>query len=225
LINYWPTASGEPPPDMPHCGYDGSLCDHTKHIVLGAGLVIALVSIPLGYYLYRRGKEKQLYDMTWRIPRESVRLLDAAFGLKMLENENLNKFYGICFNQHNELLILWVLIARGSLEDILFNEEMKLSRNFQVSFAKDVVKGLLYLHTSAVQYHGLLCLQNCLVDSSWTIKLTNFCTEIIVAEKLARNEIKEMHKDVDDDIEFANGSRSNCVAFVLNFFALKQIKL
>lgn len=60
--------------------------------------------------------------------------------LKLIENENLNKFYGICFNQQNEFLVLWILCQRGSLEDVLFNEELKISRNFQVSFAKDVVK-------------------------------------------------------------------------------------
>lgn len=60
--------------------------------------------------------------------------------LKLAENENLNKFYGICFNQQNEFVVLWILCQRGSLEDVLFNEELKISRNFQVSFVKDVVK-------------------------------------------------------------------------------------
>jgi len=85
-----------------------------------------------------------------------------------MENENLNKFYGISFNQQNEFSVLWLLCQRGSLEvkirdishkfngsklsqnytflnflnlqDVLFNEELKVSRNFQVAFAKDVVK-------------------------------------------------------------------------------------
>lgn len=33
-----------------------------------------------------------------------------------MEYENLNKFYGISFNQQNELLVLWILCGRGSLE-------------------------------------------------------------------------------------------------------------
>jgi hypothetical protein len=36
--------------------------------------------------------------------------------LKITESENLNKFYGISFNQQNELICLWVLCQRGSLE-------------------------------------------------------------------------------------------------------------
>jgi guanylate cyclase len=63
-----------------------------------------------------------------------------AIQLKMIEFENLNKFYGISFNQQNELIVLWLLCQRGSLEDVLFNEELKISRNFQVSFARDIVK-------------------------------------------------------------------------------------
>ena len=110
--------------------------------------------------------------------------------LKLVENENLNKFYGICFNQQNEVLVLWLLCQRGSLEDVLFNEELKINRNFQASFAKDVVKGLYFLHTSSVRYHGMLCLQNCLVDSNWTVKLTNFVTEEVIADKMRHNELR-----------------------------------
>ncbi|VDN82618.1 unnamed protein product [Brugia pahangi] len=252
LMNYWLTANGEAPFDMPPCGYDGSLCDYTKYILAGASAILLLFTIVIGYFLYIKGKERRLYDMTWRIARESVRLLDLHTGksvngsvisnesntnqmlsmeraicngvklsvrryhqtrnitfpknelqilkqLKMLENENLNKFYGICFNQQNELLILWTFVTRGSLGDIIFNNEMKLNRNFLVSFAKDVVKGIFFLHSSPIQYHGLLCLQNCLVDSHWTVKLTDFYTEVIVAEKLLHNEIKQIFKKVDDN--------------------------
>jgi serine/threonine protein kinase len=110
--------------------------------------------------------------------------------LKLVENENLNKFYGMCFNQQNEVLVLWLLCQRGSLEDVLFNEELKISRNFQVSFAKDVVKGVFFLHSSLIKTHGFLCLQNCLVDSNWSVKLTNFVTEEIISDKLKHNELK-----------------------------------
>jgi hypothetical protein len=38
----------------------------------------------------------------------------------------------------------------------------------------------------------MLCLQNCLVDSNWTVKLTNFVTEEIIGDKLKHNELKLM---------------------------------
>ncbi|KAF7636579.1 Guanylate cyclase [Meloidogyne graminicola] len=255
MSHYWSSYDGFMPPDMPKCGFDGGLCDYTS-VYMVIGLLIFLgVIIPLGYLLYVKEKERMLYDMTWRIPREQVRLLEersktgstsahskslshessslqGSIGsransrlaakqaiangvkcsykryaqtrsvtfnkvdlarlkeLKVLENENLNKFYGISFNQQNEFIVLWLLCQRGSLEDVLFNEELKISRNFQVSFAKDVVKGLFFLHTSQLKYHGFLCLQNCLVDSNWNIKLTNFVTEEIIGDKLRHNELK-----------------------------------
>uniref|UniRef100_A0AC34Q670 Guanylate cyclase n=1 Tax=Panagrolaimus sp. JU765 TaxID=591449 RepID=A0AC34Q670_9BILA len=254
LPHYWSSYDGALPVDMPKCGFDGSLCDYTMFFVIGAAALFMSIVTPLSYFIYIKEKERMLYDMTWRIPREQVRLLekdssksDPSIGksiasgsfagslgskansrisakqaisngvrlaykryqqtrnitfpkidlmrlkeLKLIENENLNKFYGICFNQQNELLVLWLLCQRGSLEDVLFNEELKINRNFQASFAKDVVKGVYFIHTSTIRYHGLLCLQNCLVDSNWTVKLTNFVTEEIIADKMRHNELKYM---------------------------------
>nr|CAD2184540.1 unnamed protein product [Meloidogyne enterolobii] len=257
--NFWHSYDGHLPTDMPKCGFDGSICDYTMLYVAIGIVLFFLITIPIGYLLYIKEKERMLYDMTWRIPREQIRLLEArartsrsggsksftsdsftgsvetemansrlsakqanangvrcaykrfrqtrniSFSkeelsrlkeLKMIEFENLNKFYGISFNQQNELIILWILCQRGSLEDMLFNEELKISRNFQVSFAKDVIKGLFFIHTSTLKYHGFLCLQNCLVDSNWNVKLTNFVTEQIIGEKLRHNELKYMTESV-----------------------------
>ncbi|KAK0397573.1 hypothetical protein QR680_002176 [Steinernema hermaphroditum] len=263
IPNYWSSYDGNLPGDMPKCGFDGSLCDYTTIFIIVGVICFFGVVGPIGYFIYIKQKERLLYDMTWRLPREQVQLLEHGGGvsrksessinksvtsgsvagsigkanskisakqaiangvrltvkryqqtrnltfpkhdlinlkeLKLIENENLNKFYGICFNQQNELLVLWILCARGSLEDILFNDELKLGRNFQVSFAKDVVKGLHFLHTSNLKYHGLLCLQNCLVDSNWTVKLTNFVTEQIISDKLLHNELKFYTVEDEDD--------------------------
>ncbi|GMR62469.1 hypothetical protein PMAYCL1PPCAC_32664, partial [Pristionchus mayeri] len=256
---FWRSHNGMYPADEPGCGFTGSKCDYTVYYVIAGVLAALSILIPLTYFVYVKQKEKQLYEMTWRIPRDTIRLVDGVRGksenslisksistgsgslsdshtdsnkknlisakqaqcngvalaikrftqtrnisfhktelrvlkeLKLLENENLNKFYGIAFNQQNEFIVAWILCSRGSLEDILFNEDMKLGHNFQVSFAKDVVKGLGFLHTSPIVYHGLLCLQNCLVDSNWTVKLSNFHTERIISEKLNTLEIKTHH--------------------------------
>ncbi|KAF8354659.1 gcy-9 [Pristionchus pacificus] len=267
---YWRSHNGMFPTDEPGCGFTGSKCDYTIYYVLAGILASISVIVPLAYFIYIKQKEKQLYDMTWRIPRDTIRLVDGLRGksenslasksistsgslsdshtssqnkknlisakqalcngvalavkrftqtrnitfpkhelkilkeLKLLENENLNKFYGISFNQQNEFIVAWLLCSRGSLEDILFNDEMKLGHNFQVSFAKDIVKGLTFLHSSPILYHGMLCLQNCLVDSNWTVKLSNFQTERIIAEKLANAEVKPYHPEgetVDPDAD------------------------
>lgn len=73
--HYWPGYEGQMPLDTPKCGYDGSLCDYTMIFVLCGFAIFCIVAIPLGYLLYRRGKERMLYDMNWCVSRESVRLL------------------------------------------------------------------------------------------------------------------------------------------------------
>ncbi|KHN76072.1 Atrial natriuretic peptide receptor 1 [Toxocara canis] len=258
--NYWSSENGLLPPDVPACGFDKSLCDYTTLYFIVGFMTFVGISLPVGYYVYSKAMERRLYDMTWRIPRDDIRLVTggsksdlsrytstsgsfaesepspnaiiSSFGvqqavcngvrlaariyaqnrnlafvkselkllkeMKLLENENLNKFFGISFNQQNEFIVLWIFCQRGSLEDILFNDELKLGRNFQISFAKDVVKGLAYLHASNVLVHGYLCLQNCLVDSNWTIRLSNFGTEAIIADKLRHNEIKHMSEVLEE---------------------------
>uniref|UniRef100_A0A915M9J1 Guanylate cyclase domain-containing protein n=2 Tax=Meloidogyne TaxID=189290 RepID=A0A915M9J1_MELJA len=64
------------PQDMPKCGFDGGLCDYTSVYMVVGILIFLGVIIPLGYLLYVKEKERMLYDMTWRIPREQVRLLE-----------------------------------------------------------------------------------------------------------------------------------------------------
>ncbi|GMR46151.1 hypothetical protein PMAYCL1PPCAC_16346, partial [Pristionchus mayeri] len=252
--------------DEPACGFTGSKCDNTIYYVIGGVLAAFSVLVPLSYFIYIRQKEKQLYEMDWRIPRDSLRLIDgrgkseSSFStktistdsssvsgshsdskaknliaakqaqcngvalaikrftqmrnisfpkselrvlkeLKVMESENLNKFYGIAFNQQNEFIVAWILCSRGSLEDILFNDDMKLGHNFKVSFSKDVVKGLGFLHSSPILYHGLLCLQNCLVDSNWTVKLSNFRTERMISEKLHDMEIKAHQLEGEEEAD------------------------
>ncbi|PAV62598.1 hypothetical protein WR25_26427 isoform A [Diploscapter pachys] len=221
---YWISSTGMLPPAIPDCGFTGSNCDYTSYLIALGCIVFLIVIVPISYFIYLKQKERLLYDMAWRIPRDNVRLVDASKAksehslmskstvsssfsgsqtskerngiinakqatsngvrlaikkyqqmrnitfpkselkllneLKLIENENLNKFYGIAFNQQNEFIVMWVLCSRGNLEDILFNDELKLGRNFQVSFAKDVVK------------------------------LTNFGTEQIISEKTYHNEIR-----------------------------------
>ncbi|KAK5982229.1 Protein kinase domain-containing protein, partial [Trichostrongylus colubriformis] len=61
--------------------------------------------------------------------------------------------------------------------------------------------GLQFLHSTPILHHGLLCLQNCLVDSNWTVKLTNFGTEGIISEKLYHNEIKFIINEGEEEID------------------------
>ncbi|VDK55950.1 unnamed protein product [Anisakis simplex] len=85
LINdYWPSNDGKLPEDEPYCGFDASLCDYTNVFVLAAIIACFTISAPVTYLVYLREREKRLYDMTWRIPRESVRLVDDSRAVSSL---------------------------------------------------------------------------------------------------------------------------------------------
>lgn len=80
MSHYWSSYDGSMPLDMPKCGYDGSLCDYTYIFVICGVLGFLGIAVPIGYFIYKKEKERLLYDMTWRIPREQIRLLEGNPG-------------------------------------------------------------------------------------------------------------------------------------------------
>jgi serine/threonine protein kinase len=53
-----------------------------------------------------------------------------------------------------------------------------------------LVQGLDFLHTSPILVHGMLHASNCVVDSHWTVKLTDYGIESVVDSLIKHNEIK-----------------------------------
>lgn len=43
-----------------------------------------------------------------------------------------------------------------------------------ITFTLWLPQGVIYLHESPIRFHGSLCTSNCLVDSRWVVKLTDF---------------------------------------------------
>lgn len=94
--------------------------------------------------------------------------------LRDLRHDNLNPLVGACVDPGN-VCVITEYCTRGSLRDILDNEDVRLDQMFLSSLVGDVVRGLIFLHdTAAVGCHGNLKTSNCLVDSRWVLKLTDF---------------------------------------------------
>uniref|UniRef100_A0A0K0FCE6 Guanylate cyclase n=1 Tax=Strongyloides venezuelensis TaxID=75913 RepID=A0A0K0FCE6_STRVS len=95
--------------------------------------------------------------------------------LRMLDNENINKFIGFCLDGP-VLMSFWRYCSRLSFLDILTNENLNITMDgfFVYSLIKDTVEGLCALHNSPIEVHGNLSSKNCLVDERWQVKLSDF---------------------------------------------------
>ena len=80
---------------------------------------------------------------------------------------------GICPDFNHEA-ILTEYCTKGSLADLLENDEMELDWGFKSSLITDLVSGLDYLHNSFLVSHGNLHSSNCLIDSRFTLKMTDY---------------------------------------------------
>ncbi|XP_073809370.1 atrial natriuretic peptide receptor 1 isoform X2 [Danio rerio] len=90
-----------------------------------------------------------------------------------LTHYNLCKFIGAAL-ETSQPFILTEYCPKGSLQDILQNESIKLDWTFKFSLMLDIVKGMDYLHHSPLQYHGHLSSSSCVVDSRFVLKVTDF---------------------------------------------------
>lgn len=64
--------------------------------------------------------------------------------------------------------------SRGSLQDVLVMDEIKLDWSFRLSLLTDLVRGMKYLHSSPLRVHGALSSRNCVVDARWVLKVTDY---------------------------------------------------
>ncbi|XP_076366600.1 atrial natriuretic peptide receptor 1-like isoform X6 [Tachypleus tridentatus] len=92
--------------------------------------------------------------------------------MKDLQNDHIVRFIGACV-EPPYCCIVTEYCPKGSLQDILENEEIKLDWMFRCSLLQDTVKGMAYLHNSEIRSHGNLKSSNCVVDSRFVLKITD----------------------------------------------------
>ena len=70
-----------------------------------------------------------------------------------------------------EIAILTEYCPKGSLNDVLQNDEIPLNWGFRFSFTRDIAGAMAYLHQRKI-YHGHLKSSNCIIDDRWVLKIT-----------------------------------------------------
>ncbi|KAI7814760.1 retinal guanylyl cyclase 2 isoform X1 [Triplophysa rosa] len=99
-----------------------------------------------------------------------------------MRHENVNTFLGF-FHDCGVFAIVTEFCSRGSLEDLLLNEDVKLDWMFKSSLIMDLIKGMKYLHHRNV-CHGRLKSRNCVVDGRFVLKVTDYgYNEVLEAQK------------------------------------------
>ncbi|XP_043548385.1 retinal guanylyl cyclase 2 isoform X2 [Chiloscyllium plagiosum] len=92
--------------------------------------------------------------------------------MRDLRNENVNPFLGFLCDS-GVLAIASEHCSRGSLHDLLRNDDVKLDWMFKSSLLMDLIKGMKYLHHREFP-HGRLKSQNCLVDGRFVLKIADY---------------------------------------------------
>uniref|UniRef100_A0A8C1WFJ4 Guanylate cyclase n=1 Tax=Cyprinus carpio TaxID=7962 RepID=A0A8C1WFJ4_CYPCA len=109
--------------------------------------------------------------------------------LRDMRHENLNLFLGL-FLDTGIFGIVTEHCTRGSLEDLLNNEEMRLDWMFKSSLLLDLIRGMKYLHNHGI-IHGRLKSRNCVVDGRFVLKVTDYgFSEIINCQNIILEDTK-----------------------------------
>ncbi|XP_050799523.1 atrial natriuretic peptide receptor 2 isoform X2 [Gopherus flavomarginatus] len=95
------------------------------------------------------------------------------FKMRDIQFNHLTRFIGACIDPPN-VCIVTEYCPRGSLQDILENESINLDWMFRYSLINDIVKGMAFLHNSIIGHHGSLKSSNCVVDSRFVLKITDY---------------------------------------------------
>ncbi|KAG8229169.1 hypothetical protein J437_LFUL009886 [Ladona fulva] len=97
--------------------------------------------------------------------------MDVLLTLHGLRHENVNPLLGVLTEPpRRPLALVLEWCSRGSLEDVLVQDDIKLDWTFRLSLLTDLVRGMRYLHSSPIKVHGNLTSRNCVIDARWVLK-------------------------------------------------------
>ena len=90
-----------------------------------------------------------------------------------LKHPNIVEFYGVAMPNNNRIYLVAELMHRGSLRDVLDSKGSNIPWKLRLKFAKEIAKGVAYLHKRKV-IHRDLKPHNLLVNQKWECKCSDF---------------------------------------------------
>ncbi|XP_078333485.1 atrial natriuretic peptide receptor 1-like [Crassostrea virginica] len=150
--------------------------------------VIQAAKITVGRYRGRMVAIKSLGKK--KLKTDGVKFLKEMKQVIEFKHSNLATMLGICMDADSPCVV-WEYCSKGSVQDVIEHDDIKLDTMFKISIAVDICKGLAYLQKSDLRFHGNLKSSNCLIDSRWACKLTDFAPRHLQGEDLESDEGEE----------------------------------
>ncbi|OQV18778.1 Atrial natriuretic peptide receptor 2 [Hypsibius exemplaris] len=94
--------------------------------------------------------------------------------VRKLDHENVAKFIGSCLEE-DCVCVLYEMCEKGPL-NLQFEGEAKAKLDWAIrlSWIKDIVSGMIYIHDSPVGPHTRLTSHCCFIDSRFVVKITDY---------------------------------------------------
>ncbi|XP_035725180.1 retinal guanylyl cyclase 2-like isoform X1 [Vespa mandarinia] len=164
---------GGPKVEKPDLLQVGTVGSHRPYLQTSTGNLARQTFFKVRHAIYN-GDLVQLKELscqgTFELKNKTMGVLVTIHGLR---HENLNPLIG-CLNEPTRPCLVSEYCSRGSLEDVLVQDEIKLDWSFRLSLLTDLVRGMRYLHGTPIRVHGYLTSRNCVIDARWVLKITDY---------------------------------------------------
>ncbi|GAB6027920.1 hypothetical protein CHUAL_002135 [Chamberlinius hualienensis] len=126
----------------------------------------------IGVYQGNKVAAKFLETLSGKSVIDRETLLEIKL-MKDCQHENLVRFIGACV-EDTHFVVISEYCSRGSLQELLANDDVKLDSLVRYSIMNDIVEGMHYLHNNPMEFHGRLRSTTCMIDGRFSVKITDF---------------------------------------------------
>jgi serine/threonine protein kinase len=92
--------------------------------------------------------------------------------------------------------------SKGSLADVLDNNDIDLTWIFKFSFINDLLEGLDFLQKSRFGYHGCLSSVSCLITGKWELKIADYGLSKVYRSQIDPAVLGAMQKASSSTLKF-----------------------